>query len=150
MKRLLLYAALALPALPASASCGAAFCSLNTNWDVQGAVTEPGLRADLRYSRFNSAFAQGSYKTFSLSRSFGEGIQGEVQVGTQSFVSPFSQDNGARFVNTRADVNLGARYFLEGGFTLSRGVVQDYTQWHVMLGYRFDNRKREGIDHAKP
>ena len=33
----------------AQASCGAAFCSLNTNWDVQGAVTEPGLRADLRY-----------------------------------------------------------------------------------------------------
>ena len=33
----------------AQASCGAAFCTLNTNWDVQGAVTEPGLRADLRY-----------------------------------------------------------------------------------------------------
>jgi len=33
----------------AQASCGSAFCSLNTNWDVQGAVTEPGLRADLRY-----------------------------------------------------------------------------------------------------
>ena len=35
--------------LPAAASCGAAFCSLNTNWDVQGQVLEPGLRADLRY-----------------------------------------------------------------------------------------------------
>jgi len=34
---------------PAGASCGSAFCTLNTNWDIQGQVTEPGLRADLRY-----------------------------------------------------------------------------------------------------
>jgi hypothetical protein len=33
----------------AVASCGSAFCSINTNWDVQGAPSEPGLRADLRY-----------------------------------------------------------------------------------------------------
>ena len=35
--------------LPAAASCGAAFCTLNTNWDIQGQAVEPGLRADLRY-----------------------------------------------------------------------------------------------------
>jgi hypothetical protein len=39
----------ALPGGQARASCGSAFCTLNTNWDVQGAPTEPGLRADLRY-----------------------------------------------------------------------------------------------------
>ncbi|HEX2566253.1 MAG TPA: transporter [Burkholderiales bacterium] len=33
----------------AQASCGSAFCTLNTNWDVQGAWTEPGLKLDLRY-----------------------------------------------------------------------------------------------------
>jgi hypothetical protein len=33
----------------ASASCGAAFCMVNTSWNVQGAWTEPGLRFDLRY-----------------------------------------------------------------------------------------------------
>jgi hypothetical protein len=34
----------------AFASCGSAFCTLNTNWDVQGPeAAEPGLRADLRY-----------------------------------------------------------------------------------------------------
>src|SRR5258705_12494754 len=38
-----------LGATGAAASCGSAFCTLNTNWDVQGQVTEPGLRADLRY-----------------------------------------------------------------------------------------------------
>ena len=33
----------------ARASCGAAFCMVNTSWNVQGAWTEPGLRFDLRY-----------------------------------------------------------------------------------------------------
>ncbi len=31
------------------ASCGAAFCAVNSNWDIQGAWTEPGMRLDLRY-----------------------------------------------------------------------------------------------------
>lgn len=35
--------------LPAQASCGAAFCALNTHWESQGVWTEPGLRVDLRY-----------------------------------------------------------------------------------------------------
>ena len=33
----------------AVASCGSAFCMVNTNWGVQGLWNEPGLRADLRY-----------------------------------------------------------------------------------------------------
>jgi len=33
----------------AHASCGAAFCLVNTDWSVQGAWTEPGMRADLRF-----------------------------------------------------------------------------------------------------
>jgi hypothetical protein len=33
----------------AGASCGSAFCSVNTNWDLHSASTEPGLRVDLRY-----------------------------------------------------------------------------------------------------
>jgi hypothetical protein len=49
MKRVLL-AALALGvAGEAVASCGAAFCMVNTNWNVQGAWTEPGARLDLRF-----------------------------------------------------------------------------------------------------
>ena len=39
----------ALAALDAHASCGSAFCAINTNWDTHGAWSEPGLRADLRY-----------------------------------------------------------------------------------------------------
>ena len=40
--------ALAVP-LESAASCGSAFCTTNTNWDTQGAWTEPGWRLDLRY-----------------------------------------------------------------------------------------------------
>jgi hypothetical protein len=36
-------------ALDAAASCGSAFCLINTDWSVQGAYTESGLRFDLRY-----------------------------------------------------------------------------------------------------
>lgn len=31
------------------ASCGAGFCTVNSNWDIHGVGTEPGLRLDLRY-----------------------------------------------------------------------------------------------------
>ena len=49
MKKLLL-AALALgAATDAAASCGSAFCMINTNWSVQGQSTEPGARLDLRF-----------------------------------------------------------------------------------------------------
>lgn len=34
--------------LPAYASCGSAFCHLNTNWDIQGVWDKPGIRLDLR------------------------------------------------------------------------------------------------------
>lgn len=40
---------LALLPLAASASCGAGFCPVNTQWEVLGAWQEPGLRMDLRY-----------------------------------------------------------------------------------------------------
>lgn len=33
----------------AVASCGSAFCMVNTNWGVQGVWNEPGLRGDLRF-----------------------------------------------------------------------------------------------------
>src|SRR5260221_4529669 len=45
----------ALAALPlavstqAFASCGSAFCSVNTSWDLLGGRTEPGALLDLRY-----------------------------------------------------------------------------------------------------
>lgn len=45
-----LAAALAAIALPAAhASCGAAFCTVNTDWNAQDAWTEPGTRYGLRF-----------------------------------------------------------------------------------------------------
>src|SRR3954462_739702 len=44
----LMAALLWLPVI-ASASCGSAFCSINTSWDAHGAWLEPGARLDLRY-----------------------------------------------------------------------------------------------------
>lgn len=41
--------ALLLGVTSAQASCGAAFCPINTQWNTQGVWTEPGWRADLRY-----------------------------------------------------------------------------------------------------
>ena len=34
---------------PVIASCGSAFCLVNTNWGVQGVWNEPGLRSDFRF-----------------------------------------------------------------------------------------------------
>ena len=48
MKRIFLLGALLAP-LTASASCGSAFCTVNTSWDAHGAWLEPGGRLDLRY-----------------------------------------------------------------------------------------------------
>ncbi|MEO8158761.1 MAG: hypothetical protein ABI648_13270 [Betaproteobacteria bacterium] len=47
--RITVTAALLVAAVDANAGCGAAFCSLNTNWSMQGVWTEPGARFDLRY-----------------------------------------------------------------------------------------------------
>lgn len=48
-KKILLATALCTAAPWAAASCGTAFCMINTNWAMQGPVSEPGLRVDLRY-----------------------------------------------------------------------------------------------------
>lgn len=47
--RLVLLSAAAAASPAAVASCGQAFCSINTNWHAQGVWTEPGLRLDLQY-----------------------------------------------------------------------------------------------------
>ena len=40
---------LTLFSIPAAASCGATFCTLNNDWRALGAWAEPGLQADLRF-----------------------------------------------------------------------------------------------------
>jgi hypothetical protein len=117
--------------------------SLNTMYGVSvDRIWKTGLRADFRIAHFNSAFATGNYRAFSLSRTLGDRFMLEATFGTQAFVSAFSKDTGSRFFNARGDINLGANYFFEAGFTRTSGGPEAYRQWNVMLGYRFDNRKR--------
>ena len=40
--------ALLLSPFAAQASCGGAFCSLSTDWDIQGVASKPGVRLDIR------------------------------------------------------------------------------------------------------
>lgn len=127
--------------------------SWNALFDLtKSRIWRTGLRVDVRYSKFNSAFAQGSYRAVAVSRDFGDAFRLEVQGGTQSYVSAFTSDNGSHFFNSNLDVAVRAHYFLEGGFTVQRGAFENYDQWHFTLGYRFDNRhhKKEAFSATKP
>ena len=55
-----------------------------------------------------------------------------------------SKDNGSRFLNASGEFFLGRHYFIDTGFTITRGALQNYNQVYTTFGYRFDNRwKRE-------
>jgi hypothetical protein len=115
--------------------------SMNHMYGVSWAdIWHSGVRADLRYSQFDSSFAQGSYKAIAISRNFRENFRWEVMAGKQAFVSPLSTDNGSKFLNMSLDTDFGGHYFVMGGWSINRGLVQNYDQWYVTLGYRFDNR----------
>jgi hypothetical protein len=100
------------------------------------------LRADAHYSRFTSSFGSGTYRTVSLSRSLGDGFHFELLAGDQVFTSSLAGNQSAKFVTTNMDTSLGSLLFLQGGVTFYRGQVQNYNQWIVTLGYRFDNKWR--------
>ena len=65
MKRLSLAFALCTP-LGAAASCGSAFCTINTNWDIQGAWMEPAPRLDLRYEYIKQDQPQSGSRKISV------------------------------------------------------------------------------------
>ncbi len=119
------------------------------SWNTMYGITfnriwKTGIRLDARYSNFNSPFAQGDYRSFSASRSFKDSFQVQIQAGLQKFISPVSKDNGSRFLNASGEFILGRHYFIDTGFTITRGALQNYNQVYTTFGYRFDNRwKRE-------
>jgi hypothetical protein len=59
-------------------------------------------------------------------------------------VSALSTNSNNKFVTSNLEMNIGNHYFLQGGYTVSRGVSQDYDQWLLSLGYRFDTRRARG------
>jgi hypothetical protein len=102
------------------------------------------IRADGHYARFNSSFGSGYYESISLSKSLSDNFRLEFLGGKQNFVSTYSNNSDSKFVTSNLEMNVGAHYFVQSGFTLSRGVVQNYDQWLLTLGYRFDTRRAKG------
>jgi hypothetical protein len=115
--------------------------SLNQMYGITWSeIGRTGLRADIHYSRFDSSFAQGSYRVLTLSRHLGNRVLWDAQVGSQSLVSPFTVNNQAMFFDTSFDTNLGTHSYIQTGYTIERGAQLNYDQWYMSLGYRFDVR----------
>jgi hypothetical protein len=96
-----------------------------------------GVRADFRYSKFDSSFGRGTYRTLSLSREIRECLRLEIQAGDQYYASAFSEQNRSRYINATTDWSFAKSYFLGGGYSVYRSRVQNYIQTYVNLGYRF-------------
>jgi hypothetical protein len=124
-----------------SSRSGDAKTSLNQLYGITFAqLPKLGLRADAHYSRFTSSFGSGTYRSFSLSRSFADRFHVEGMGGDQVFTSSLAGNQSAKFLTGNIDTTFGAYLFLQGGFTAYRGQSQNYNQWNVTLGYRFDNK----------
>lgn len=102
-----------------------------------GNIAHTGIRGDARYSKFDSSFGRGIYRSVSISRSAGESLRFELQAGQQNYVSSFSLQNRARWVNANADWIMLRHYFVGVGCTLYRSPGQGYNQWYLNVGYGF-------------
>jgi hypothetical protein len=117
--------------------------SLNELFGVTMAnIWKTGLQADARYSKFDSAFAAGTYRTITLTRDLGERFTFNLQGGSYIYNSSLAANSNSNFINLLCDMNLGAKFFLESAFTSQRGGTLNYNQWTTAFGYRFDNRSK--------
>jgi len=118
--------------------------SLNTLFGVtKSNIWKTGLLVDARYSKFDSAFAAGTYSSVSVTRDLGETFRLNLQGGKYAYNSTLAASSNSFFVNALIDTNLGAKYFVENAFTTQRGGTQQYNQWTTTLGYRFNNRSSQ-------
>jgi hypothetical protein len=117
------------------------------SWDYLAGISavdivHSGIRADLRYSRFDSSFGRGTYQSLTLARELSEALQFDVQIGQQDILSGWTtQQSRSRFLNANLNWLLGAHYYLGVGMTIYRGATENYRQSFATLGYRFDNRR---------
>jgi hypothetical protein len=103
-------------------------------------IWRTGLQADARYSKFNSAFASGTYSTLTITRDLFTNLQFNVQGGNYSYTSNAATNSASKFVNLIFDSNLGSHFFVESMWTAQRGGSLDYNQWTTTFGVRFNNR----------
>lgn len=117
------------------------------SWDYlagisAGNILRSGIRADVRYSKFDSSFGNGRYSSLTLARELGEALQFDIQVGQQDVFSEWTtQRNRSRFLNGNLNWFLGAHYYFGVGMTVYHGAAESYRQSYATLGYRFDNRR---------
>lgn len=102
-----------------------------------GEIWRTGLRADLRYSKFGSAFGSGDYKAISLSRAIRDNLQWDLQGGFENLVSTLTQTSQTHFINTYLDWTPGRLLFFQGGYNWQRGGTMNYDQFLFMVGKRF-------------
>ncbi len=107
-----------------------------------GNILDSGIRAEYRFSRFDTSFGRGTYQTVILNREMAEGLRFELQGGQQSIQSAFTFENRSRFINGNVDWYLGSDYFMGIGVTAYRGDGQHYNQYFLNFGYRFDIHRR--------
>jgi hypothetical protein len=103
-------------------------------------VWNTGLAIDARYSKFDSAFASGTYRTVSITRDLGQRFRFDLMGGSYNYTSSLAQTSNSLIINALFDADLGARFFVQSAFTTQRGGASDYNQWTNTFGYRFDNR----------
>ncbi len=103
-------------------------------------IWKTGVMIDARYSKFDSSFASGTYKTLTLTRDLGDRLRLDLQGGRYAYAATLATNNNSYFVNAMLDSNLGARFFIQSQFTTERGGTQNYNQFTNVIGYRFDNR----------
>jgi len=112
--------------------------SLNTMYGATlGKIWHTGIRADARFTRFDSSFGSGTYKILILSRQMGESLRLDAQVGQQNYTSSLTAQNRSIFFTGDGDFAITRHYFFGGGATFYRGQVQNYDQVYFNLGYRF-------------
>ena len=105
-------------------------------------ILRSGIKLDFRISKFDSSFGNGRYHSLFVSRGIGERFRFEVRAGQQKLASALTNQKRSRFINGHLDWLPGDRYFLGFGISVYRGQVQNYNQYFISFGYRFDNRRR--------
>jgi hypothetical protein len=115
-------------------------------------ILKTGLEADARYSKFDSAFASGTYTTLTLSRDLVDNLRLNLQAGRYAYSSSAAANSGSDFGNVAFDTSLGSHFFVESMFTVQRGGSLNYNQWTNTLGLKFNNRAaaRRPIDANRP
>ena len=114
-------------------------------------ILHTGFRADFHYSKFDSNFGRGDYRTLSLSRQLTNHAFWNLQLGSQDLVSPFTANGKSTFAAISMDMNLGKHSFFQSGYTFVNGSAMNYHQWYSSLGFRFDHGRREaGEPHLMP